>query len=86
VVWRFDRRRRTVARKNLRIEVLEPAQIHGSSDGWHTTHDNATGDTGVGVHILDLPAATLAPGTIIVFTMFWLLHQRWEGNNFSEVA
>ena len=35
-VWRFDRRRRTVAGKNLRIEVLELARIHWSSDGWHT--------------------------------------------------
>jgi glucoamylase len=87
VVWRFDRRRRTVAGKNLRIEVLEPAQIHWSSDGWHTTHDNLTRDTGLGVHFFDLPAATFGSGTTLLFTLFWLQQQRWEGTNFSvEVA
>ena len=83
VVWRFDRRRRTVAGKNLRIEVLEPARIHWTSDGWHTTHDDPTQDAGLGVHVCDLPAATLAPGTTIVFTLFWPQHQRWEGTDFA---
>jgi glucoamylase len=83
VVWRFDRRRLTVAGKNLRIEVLEPARIHWSSDGWRTTHDDATEDTGLGVHLFDLPAATLAPGTTIVFTLFWPQQGRWEGIDFS---
>jgi glucoamylase len=83
VVWRFDRRRRTVAGKNLRIEVLEPAQIHWSIDGWQTTNDDTTQDTGLGVHLFDLPAATLAPGTTIVFTLFWAQHQRWEGSDYS---
>jgi glucoamylase len=83
VVWRFDRRRCTVAGKNLRIEVLEPAQIHWSIDGWQTTNDDTTQDTGLGVHLFDLPAATLAPGTTIVFTLFWAQHQRWEGSDYS---
>ena len=83
VVWRFDRRRRTLAAKNLRIEVLEPARIHWSSDGWNTTHDDPTRDTGLGVHVFDLPAASLAAGTTIVFTLFWPQQQRWEESNFS---
>jgi glucoamylase len=86
VVWRFDRRRRTVTGKNLRIEVLEPARIHWSSDSWHTTHDNPTQDTGLGVHVFDVPAATLGPGTTIVFTLFWPQHRRWEGTDFSVVV
>jgi glucoamylase len=87
VVWRFDRRRRTVVGKNLRIEVLERAQIHWSIDGWQTTHDDSTWDTGLGVQVFDLPAATLTPGTTIAFTLFWPQHQRWERTNFLvEVA
>jgi len=82
VVWRFDRRRRTVAGKHLRIEVLEPARIHWSGDGWQTIHDDLTQDTGLGVHVFDLPAATLAVGTTILFTLFWTRHQRWEGIDF----
>jgi glucoamylase len=83
VVWRFDRRRQTVAGKNLRIEVLEPGRIHWSSDGWRTIHDNPTQDTGLGVHLFDLPAAALAPGTTIVFTLYWPQQERWEGTDFS---
>ena len=45
VIWRFDRRRQTVAGKNLRIEVFEPAMVHWSSDQWQTTHDLDTKDT-----------------------------------------
>jgi len=82
-VWRFDRRRRSVTGKNLRIEVLEPARIHWSSDAWRTVREDATADTGLGVHIFDLPAASLAPGTTVVFTLFWPGQERWEGTNFA---
>jgi glucoamylase len=82
-VWRFDRRRRSVTGKNLRIEVLEPARVHWSSDAWRTVREDATADTGLGVHIFDLPAASLAPGATVVFTLFWPGQERWEGTNFS---
>jgi glucoamylase len=83
VVWRFDRQRRTVAGKNLRIEVLERARIHWSHDGWHTTRDDATIDTGLGVHTFDLPTASLTPGATVVFTLYWPQQERWEGTDFS---
>jgi Glucodextranase, domain N len=54
-----------------------------STDGWRTTHDDPTRDTGLGVHVVDVAAATLAPGTTIQFTLFWTQHQRWEGTDFS---
>ena len=41
-----------------------------STDGWRTTHDDPTRDTGLGVDVVDVPAATLAPGTTIQFTLF----------------
>ena len=47
------------------------------------TYDDPTQDTGLGVHVFDLPAATLAPSTTIVFTLFWPQHQRWEGTDFA---
>jgi glucoamylase len=83
VVWRFDRRRQSVAGKNLRIEVFAPALIHWSSDQWQTTHDVETQDTGLGVHCADLPAANLAPGTTLLFTFFWRTSRRWEGTDFN---
>ncbi len=83
VVWRFDRQRQTVAGKNLRIEVFEPATVHWSSDQWQTTHDLDTQDTGLGVHCADLPSADIAPGSAILFTFFWRQAQRWEGRDFT---
>ena len=83
VVWRPDRRRRAVSGKNVRIETLEPARIHWSSDQWHTTRDDDTEDTGLGVHVFDLPIAKLPPGTDVVFTIFWPQQTRWEGTDFA---
>jgi glucoamylase len=83
VVWRPDRRRRAVSGKNVRIETLEPARIHWSSDQWHTTRDDDTEDTGLGVHVFDLPTAKLPPGTDVVFTIFWPQQTRWEGTDFA---
>jgi glucoamylase len=83
VIWRFDRRRQTVAGKNLRIEVFEPAMVHWSSDQWQTRHDLDTQDTGLGVHFTDLPTTDLAPGSTILFTFFWRQAQRWEGTDFK---
>ena len=36
-------------------------------NGWNTTHDDATQDSGLGVHLFDLPAATLALGQVVWF-------------------
>lgn len=83
VVWRLDRRRRAVSGKNVRIETLEPARIHWSSDQWHTTRDDDTEDTDLGVHVFDLPIAKLPPGTDVVFTIFWPQETRWEGTDFA---
>ncbi len=83
VVWRFDRRRQTVAGKNLRIEVFEPALVHWSSNQWQTTHDAEAQDTGLGVHCVDLPTADLASGATVLFTFFWRTSKRWEGADFK---
>jgi len=48
--------------------------------------DIKTRDTGVGTHVVDLPADGLAAGSEIVFTFYWTQEQRWEGTNFSVVV
>lgn len=62
--------------------MLTPALVHWSDDGWATVHDNDTQDTGLGIHLADLPTHTQQPGTEIVFTFFWHDTQRWEGTDF----
>jgi glucoamylase len=82
--WRFNNKCRTVPRhKTLRIVLLLPAVVHWSIDGWKSYQDTKTRDTGLGIHVLDLPTATLPVGGQAVFTFFWPNENRWEGADYS---
>lgn len=82
--WRFNHKLRSIpAGRLLRVELPEPARVHWSSDGWQTVADVATHDTGLGVHLVDLPTAELAGGTQVAFTLLWNDEQRWEGTDFT---
>ncbi len=82
--WRLNNKTRTVPRhQTLRLNLLSPALVHWSLDGWKTTHDSETQDTGVGIHILNLPTASLAAGSQVVFTFFWTEEKRWEGRDYT---
>ncbi len=82
--WRFNQKTSSLPRGNtLRIELLAPAIVHWSADGWQTTHDTPTRDTSLGVHLADLPTGQLESGAIVVFTFYWQQAARWEGDNFA---
>ena len=82
--WRFNHKCRTMpVARTLRIECLAPACVRWSADGWGTARDLATRDTGLGVHLVDLPTAGLAAGSAVVFTFRWLEADRWEGVDFT---
>jgi len=81
--WRFNNKTRSIPRnKTLRIVLLMPARVHWSIDDWKTAHDTDTRDTGLGIHVLDLPTASLPAGGEAVFTFFWPNESRWEGTDF----
>jgi glucoamylase len=82
--WRFNNKLRSFpAGKMLRIETAAPALVHWSADGWQSTQDSRTRDTGLGVHIVDLPPTRLPPGTRVRFTFYWLEADHWEGTDFE---
>jgi len=82
--WRFNNKTRSVPRnKTLRIVLLSPARVRWSIDNWKTSHDTDTRDTELGIHVLDLPTASLPPGGEAVFTFFWPNENRWEGTDFG---
>lgn len=82
--WRFDQQGPTLpAGKILRLEVLSPAYARWTIDNWRTSQDGFTRDTGLGVHVIDLPTDKLAAGTTLSFTFYWSDEERWENRNFT---
>jgi glucoamylase len=86
-VWRFNLKCRTLAQgTTLRIEVLAVAVVHWSADGWQTAHDTETRDTGLGIHIADLPTEGLPPETRVVFTFHWIESSNWAGVDYEVLV
>jgi glucoamylase len=84
VVWRFNNKSDVMpAGKTLRIETLASTVIHWSAHGWRTVHDTDSLNTGMGVHVADLPTEALPRGAQILFTFFWPEARRWEGEDFT---
>jgi glucoamylase len=85
--WRFNNKARSLPRnKTLRLVLLRPAQVRWSLDGWNSSQDTKTRDTGLDAYILDLPTASLASGSRIAFTFYWPLENRWEGENYEVLV
>jgi glucoamylase len=81
--WRFEQRLRVMpAGRTLRLEAMAPAVVRWSSDGWKTSQEVQTRDTGIGVHVADLPTENLPAGADVVFTFYWPQAGRWEGPDF----
>jgi glucoamylase len=82
--WRFNNKARSLPRnKKLRLVLLTPARVRWSIDGWKSSDDTNTRDTGLGIYTLDLPTASLPGGSQIVFTFYWPQENRWEGTDYG---
>jgi len=83
-IWRFNHKCRSAPEGDtLRVELLAPAVVHWSADGWRTARDAETRETGLGVFYADLPLAGLPDGARVEFTFFWPQAGRWEGSDFG---
>lgn len=83
-IWRVNQKRRTIpVGVRLRIDLTAPATIHWSCDNWQSTSETPTRSTGLGTFVADLATATQGPGAAIVFTIYWIDDQRWEGRNYQ---
>jgi glucoamylase len=83
VTWSFGFKCRSIPpQKILRLELRASARVRWSTDRWHTVHDNRTRDTGLGIHVFDVPADGLLTGTMILFTFYWPETGQWEGADF----
>ncbi len=82
--WRFNQKCRTQeAGRTLRLELLAPACARWSADGWESVHETDSWDTGLGVHVVDLPTGRLPVGATVRFTFYWRDRGAWEGRDFE---
>ncbi len=82
--WRFSHKCRSMARgRTLRIETTAPVRARFTDDGWTTSHDAESRDTGIGLHATDLPTRNLEAGRVVIFTLFWPQGGTWQGEDFS---
>ena len=81
--WRFTAPRPAmVAGRVLRLELLAPARVRCSVDGWRTWVDIDARETGVGVWVADIAGSERLPaGAAVDFTVWWPEAARWEGRN-----
>jgi glucoamylase len=81
--WRFNNKARTMpCGKKLRLLLLDPARVHWSIDGWQSSFDNESEESGWNLQHLDLATESLAVGQQISFTFFWKTSGRWEGRDY----
>lgn len=84
VPWRFNQKIRALPPgRTLRVEALAQATVRWSGDGWRTSRDTPTQDSGLGVHFVHLPTEALPAGAEVHFTFYWTEAARWEGTDFS---
>jgi glucoamylase len=71
---------------DLVIATPRPTRIHWGADGWQNVADACTRDTGLGLHVLDLRAASIGRSRAINFSFQWLDSEMWVGEDFRIVV
>ncbi|MGE5243413.1 MAG: glucan 1,4-alpha-glucosidase [Betaproteobacteria bacterium] len=85
-VWRFNNKIKNMsAGRVLRVETQARALVHWGVNGWTEVQDVESTDTGLGIHVADLPTARLPAGARIDLTFYWPDGARWEGADFHVV-
>jgi len=85
--WRPDWRTPSVpAGRVLRLDLSQPALVHWSDDAWQTRHDLATEDTGLGIHVAEIPTDGMMPGNTIVFTWMDQSSSEWLGSDHTVIV
>lgn len=83
IVWRMTSESLSIpAGRSLRLELLEPATVHWSSNDWMSTTDSIAEPTGLGTYICDLSTEKLTKGSAVVFTMHWTQQDKWTGTDY----
>ena len=83
-VWCLHAPIRRVARgAAILIALPGSASVRWGLDGWQDVHDEVAIDTGLGMHVVELDAATLANASRVDFTFQWSGTGAWGGRDFQ---
>ncbi len=74
---------RLAAGQLLHICLTEPTIVHWGRDGWRDVADAATRDTGLGMHVADLPSQHLKAGQWVDFTFRSAESGDWDGHDYQ---
>ncbi|MGH8150303.1 MAG: glycoside hydrolase family 15 protein [Steroidobacteraceae bacterium] len=66
----------------LLVCLRAPSRVRWSADGWRTVSEQATHDSGLGLHLTELDVAKLPPGKRIELT-FQRSGGEWAGRNYA---
>jgi glucoamylase len=80
------RPRRLIAGHRLTIALRAPASVRWGINHWTNVSEIETRDTGIGVHVVDLPVAGLVSGETIQFTFRWHEPDTWEGLDYEVLV
>lgn len=82
--WRNNLKCQSVpAGKTLRIEMLAPSTIHWSDDDWKTYKVLKTQDTGLGIHLVDIPLDPSLSGTSLCFEATHNADPDWQTGKYT---
>jgi len=71
------------AGSTLSIALKARARVHWGTNGWKNVGDIETRETGLGVHVADLPVTGLTAGASVQFTFCWLDTESWDGRDYD---
>ncbi|MEN6585314.1 MAG: glycoside hydrolase family 15 protein [Sulfuricella sp.] len=77
-----DQVRKIGSGQTLFVAMYEPSIVHWSIDGWKTVQDTATVDTGLGLHLVELPTQALHSGQVDL-TIRSIDTGVWSGHNYT---
>ena len=82
-IWKFNRQVQKVdADMQLRVQAHAAFRLKYSTDGWDSSDEIESTDSGVDIHFCDISAKTIN-GNQIKFTFYWNESENWEDREFQ---
>ena len=85
--WREDcPAAQVLAGQTLRLDLPDESIVRYTRENWKTQADVATSDTGLRLHVAELPTAGMEPGDKLVFSWRRKADQVWRAQDFDALV